>query len=540
MLKEAKTTGMANMSVGETGKNGNPSNPQEKTISYISARLPFHKDFFVGRGNEARAISDSVALADRGRIERPIVEIVGPVGLGKTWLLKRLAADYSLDSEPSEETRRKTFSAYVDLADLEEWNGQDYWWYHHFLRILVSALPKQLESFPPELDALRDSIPQVPLAPDQLNRTLGKLGVWLEGLLTKNLPVLVFDSTEKADLAHLNWLEREILVPLAQKRNSLIIVAGRRPVVWREPEIRFHLDLRELGPLLDEDSTWTRQAVLYRNQTIRVPRLIHERYTLGHPGVAAALVTRLLQRGVRVSDDSLRGPQVEQDVIPSAFADAVFAEHDSLLEGVRHDLHPLLRSVCALRLFNATSLQTFAAAFSDRESDKNQSRVFFRQSIREMIEDNVVQWTAALSDYGLIPIVRRVLANVVRVTEGQERFRQRHQTARGMYMDRLGDESTNAPWTVPEILYHTAMLARIDGQAEPGEQAISSLEELQDGLLTRLTYKTADDLVNRMKNTGGDRDLDELQRDLVELVGKATLNEIIRKSEVFRDALPQE
>lgn len=496
-------------------------------------RLPYRRDLFVGRRKELDEIHQLITQAHDGKIERPVLEITGSVGLGKTWLLRHIANEYAVDSDTSKQwTGRKPFTAYVDLEKLQEWKQSEYWLYHHLLRLFISAIPDQLDSRPHEFEALSDPSPDLPLTPDQLDKTLPSLRTWIDSLLPKWVPILLFDSTDKVDPPLvLNWLEQEILAPLAQKRQGLVIVAGRRPMIWREPDIRFHLNLEELGPLADEGDVWSSQPIEYLGQTIHIPRLIHQQYAFGHPGVAATLFLQLQEQGVPVTADSLDNTDTKKRVVASAL---ICAERESLLEGVRPALHPLLRAVCPLRVFNVTSLQKFAIQFGDA-SYTSQSRAFFRQAIRDMIEDNVVKWTASLSDYSIIPIVRRVLANAVRVTEGEENFRLRHQKAFDMYCDRLRQEPTTAPWSVPEILYHRAMLASLESQASVEKQVKAELERVLAVPLFPRAYKTADDLVNRLKSK--DADLVELHQDLIDLIGIDTFDEIIQMLETYNQQL---
>jgi hypothetical protein len=499
-------------------------------------RLPYRRDLFVGRHKELDEIRELITRVRDGKIERPVLEITGSVGLGKTWLLRHIANEYALGSNISKQwTGRKPFTVYVDLEKLQKWHGSEYWLYHHLLRLFINAIPDQLDSRPREFEALSDPSPDLPLTPDQLDKTLPSLRTWIDSLLPKWIPVLLFDSTEKVDPPSiLNWLEQEILAHLAQKRKGLVIVAGRRPMVWREPDIRFHLNLEELGPLADEDDVWSSQPIEYQGQTIHIPRLIHQRYTFGHPGMAATLFLQLQEQGVPVTAENLDNADTKKRAVAPAL---ICAERESLLEDVRPELHPLLRAVCTLRVFNVTSLQKFAIQFG-AASYTSQSRAFFRQAIRDMIENNIVKWTASLSDYSIIPIVRRVLANAVRVTEGEENFRNRHQTAFDMYCDRLHQEPTTAPWSVPEILYHRAVLASLESQAVMGKQVKAELEKvLADPLFPR-AYKTVDDLVNRLKSK--DVDLVELHQDLIDLIGVQTFDEIIQILETHSQQLERE
>ena len=203
-----------------------------------------------------------------GHGHQPLLNLVGPPGIGKSHMLRllfaRLAAHYAV--------------AALDFAWPEQaWSA--------VAPALAPLLPHQLSSAaPPEL------------APIQLR-------------LTRSLPVdfrpgdpwlLLLDGLD--DLRHWPALQRALIKPVAERTSGLVVIASRAPVTWHFWELRDRcrtVPLPRLG--LQETLDIARHAA-------RAPlaRPLHD-LALGHPAAIETLLRHFTQAPAR----DLPDPQIE-------------------------------------------------------------------------------------------------------------------------------------------------------------------------------------------------------------------------------------
>jgi len=506
-----------------------PASPSHPAPLADSDRLDFELGLFRGRTQEREWLAQKLKQIHQGIITRPLVEIVGPLALGKSWLLEFFAHTYS--ARPQATTApTETFSTYINFQELKNWQDSEFDWTHQLLRLLIGALNDQGFTHSFRHAQVHETHPQFPLDPYERAETVRELTRWIEQLAQAQIPILLFDSLQVVPPALFQWLEEELVEPLVRSRRVIIVVAGRYPRVWREPETSQRRDLWLLGEL--EQKVWGAQPADQAGKQV-VPPWIHERYAYGYPGMALGLYRRFHAQGPKALEQiqaAAPNSSEEQALVGPSIQQAI---DDVALEGIEPELRELIANVATQRLFNPELLQEFSRIFGG-EDERSKTFPYFRQKVRELIDVNIAKFSIPLNDYVIHPPMRRVVAECVRVTQGPENYRVRHEFARNYYLDRLKQApSMTAEWCIPEILYHTAEIAELEKQSSGAARVLAQFEELLQDRELDLHAAALDKLERRMSKENWDkpenRDLEELHWDFIRLVKEVTFEELVRE-----------
>ncbi|MBN2470995.1 MAG: ATP-binding protein [Anaerolineae bacterium] len=233
-----------------------------------------HEPMFVGREMELDELSARLDTP------RPLINIYGEPGIGKTRLLKEAARRLKADHE----------AALVLTVDLEQIVSHPS---AERPRAVLEALISQSKGV---LSGQWEDVDQVAQRiVDQLNA------------LAAERPVAIFfDTTEflHHDRAFWTWIEMKIVGPLLIERRVSLVFAGRVPVPWRRVEVRRALKLLPLQQLeegharrfvlhLLEDAAWFAEASEgEREQAADLILLI----SCQHPGLIHVLADEVRSR----------------------------------------------------------------------------------------------------------------------------------------------------------------------------------------------------------------------------------------------------
>lgn len=507
----------------KVGSNGNHQNyenghKQQMANGIGQERPPYNKEKFEARGKLLDAVKAHLKAASKGELTRPLIEVVGVTWIGKTWLLKHIEENYKRASNERVDGR-PTITIYFDLeavAELEPPKVETYLWYTRFLELIVSAIERASNDTPPkELEILRDRKSDWPLTPDELHRALNSLKRWFVELRHKYFPILLLDSLEKIASTLLAWVESEILLPLVKDNQALVITAGRQPVKWREYEIRFFSDLIRLGAL----------EALGTLGDKGIPKWIHERYALGHPGLAA-----ILYKELQAAPDE---QEVVRTILKEKINEIVLNDVPALDKpGEEMNLQAILWTISVLRIFHPEILKTMVDRFGPDEY-RGKSYMFFRQAAFNLVGAHIGAWRAGINDYRVEPLVRRIMANAVLLVDGRDKFLERHATAEEWYRAALASAPSTSPNKLPELLYHYCAIVKVREPEVLSEKAISETRTLLADRDLSVSQNDLDTLWQRFTNH--DDDLKVLQEDMEHVVGKETYQELVN---IFREPLP--
>lgn len=502
----------------KNGKNGKESIMDSGIPEITTERPTYDSTKFEARAATLDKIHTRLQKAATRQMTSPLIEIVGVTWIGKTWLLNEIRARYTKERNYKIENRF-TCAALFDLETVEQESAAEidiYAWYTNFLRRFVPILEQASgEASPPALGILAKE-DRLPLDPDELNQVLDSLKQWFANLRQRYFPILLLDSTEKVDTPLLAWLEREILVPFVDGNQALAVTAGRQPIKWREPEIRFYYDLIHLGPLEE----WGKR---------KIPKWIHQEYALGHAGLAAKLYEAFddPRIGLERAKNFAREDTAFQDKIRTLLGEAIskivlFQVPDRDIPREQMNLQALLWTISVLRIFNPEILQTMVNRFGP-ETYHGKSYMFFRQAAFNLIGAQIAAWRAGINDYRVEPLIRRIMANAVRIVDGKEQYLERHKTAEEWYRVALERAPSTAPNKLPELLYHVCMQVKVNEPEELSEIALSETRAILD---LGISQNDLDTLFQRFTNQD-DADLKELRKDMVEVIGDETYQEIV-------------
>ncbi len=506
----------------QNGKNGH----KEPMASKINAERPLYvKEKFEARTAILDRVRDYLQAAAGQKLACTLIEIVGVTWIGKTWLLRHIEEYYKRESE-RRVGERLTIAIYVDLekvAQPESSEQEAFQWFTRFLRLFISALESASDvKRPNELRTLPRQESALPLDPIELQTALSALSNWFVEIRSRYFPILILDALEKIDASLLAWVEREILIPFNAKNQTLIITAGRAPVKWREPEFRFYSDLIRLGALEE----WGKLG------DKGVPAWIHERYALGHAGLGAKLYEAFLSsdygfENIRALSKTPQEHNVVGPILKKGIDEIVLNDIPAQdIPRQQMNLRALLWAICVLRIFSPETLKVMVEAFGPAEY-RDKSYLFFRQAGFYLIGSNVAAWRPGLGDYRVEPLVRRIMSNALRITDGCKEYVERHQTAEKWYREALFEAPSAAPSKLPEALYHFCVQIQLREPAVLSEKTTSEIRAWIELLDLDNSPDDVDKLIHRFKNDAKDGDLEELRRDMIGIVGKETFAKII-------------
>ncbi|MEM2367965.1 MAG: ATP-binding protein [Candidatus Bathyarchaeia archaeon] len=200
-------------------------------------QLEYDKELFCNREEEIKDIENMVCSLNQSiPLKERIIFIFGPVGIGKTWLLRHLC--YHLSSEAQPQCR--AFTLYVNLTQATS----------------IEAIIEQIANYvaclrgKPRLKAEKPSL-------DELSRWLT---MDVENLF-KEVPgrsfVLCLDSIDQVSWDFLSQVEDYIIAPMLRLPSVLLLISGRRYIYpWRTPEVRLYyktISLKKLTPEKSEE-----------------------------------------------------------------------------------------------------------------------------------------------------------------------------------------------------------------------------------------------------------------------------------------------
>ncbi len=530
LTRETSETTFGSNGNRQNSKNGNEMQMAGQKLK-VTLRHPYSPQEFEARGNALDETRLRLEKARANDLTRPLIEIVGVTGIGKTWLLNEIRERY----QESKQTVgvRPARIVYFDFEQVKQENVTDREMYEWFTRFLESFVPKLEEGFGAKPAAVTKFLrthkldPLDPLDPDELQEILMLLKQWFTELRNGFFPILLLDSVEEIDAALLAWVEREILVPFVQGNQALVITAGRHAVKWREPEIRFYSDLIHLGPLEE----WGKKAI---------PEWIHEHYSFGHPGLAWRLYKDFqsseigLEKVKNLYQEPERETEIVGPILNEAIAEIVLRDVPNQDVPREHmNLQGLLRTISVLRIFNPELTQAMVAQFGPKEY-RNKSYMFFRQAAFDLVGSHIAAWRAGLNDYRVEPLVRRIMANALRIRNGQIEFLKRHHAAEEWYRKALSDAPSTAPNKMPELLYHYCVRIKSEKPDSLRERATNESQALVKEF--NLSENDVNTLLQRLTDES-DQDLQELRQDMLEVVDPETFQEMMN---VVHEALPKE
>jgi len=269
------------------------------------------------------------------------------------------------------------------------------------------------------------------------------------------LALLVGDVNE-ADGVQLEALEEQVLAPLLQDQQVLIVLAERgRPHVWTTPDLREKSEDHDL------------EAFQPADVADQIKRQV--------PGTGAdATEINAVSGGYPWSNYLLARYHPQQE---EALARCI----ELLLEGLNGDLRTYLEALCVLRAFDETRMVPVFQAYSPEFAEQHWDYAVCRGVRQDLLDTTLVCWQAEARGYVVDEPLRLVLEAGLRARDF-ERWFELHCTCFWLYAGWAERYEQASAWWVPEAQYHAARLQAVGRSPRDCSHA----REIDPGLLSLL------------------------------------------------------
>ncbi|MBM3209245.1 ATP-binding protein [Candidatus Shapirobacteria bacterium] len=389
---------------------------------------PYRAEAFVGRRGILQLIEKKVECAKRGAAIRPLVELYGVAGTGKTWLTREIARLF----RPGQQ--RGTAVIMVDLQATP------------ILEDVAQGLITSLEGQVP------------PLEPKPRAQTPGKMIASALAEMRERdafTPIIIFDHTEAVARTLLDLIEEDIIFPNIMGNDTIFIAAGQSREGWKKFEVRRRVEPTPVPRFSAEEMADLADREGLGPETLRAIG----NYSFGHPLTTAALVRALKSQaghdGQPLTPDHVV-TQEQATVLPvlGRIVNEVFFKRVAS-EEVKHFL--ILAS--CLRKLNANPLRTLATQENKEYAEK--PGTFYLDMVSNMVNTYLCEWRKQLGGYGLDYQAGRILDKREELDPAtREKWAQRHQRATAIWADFTERYPRNSAGFLLEQAYHLGRLGR--------------------------------------------------------------------------------
>jgi len=459
----------------------------------------------IDRDEEKKKVQEALRAIRADRTPRAIVlEFYGLAGLGKTRLLK--------------ENREQCRQAGVPFAfaDLSGARTPDQLMDHLMRQLDLQGfmLPNGLEVV---FDAYWHATGEANLQP-----VANEFVRYLEAILHRpQLLALILDTTNACSESFLQWLSRDILLPLCGYNRLLVILAGRAKVEDWAPEFRQVPESFEIKPFTVQETEEHIRHLPNGAQYAPAAKEV-QKLTWGHPYSNEAIVYWLNQLGIDASH--IVDNRVE---LARCLRTAIIEGY--IMKSLEPWLHSLLEVAAIPRRFDGYVLKTLIANFLP-ELDGNRPMQYYIVRIADLIGTRLV---SAKPAYQADKLLRQMQGTYLVILE-PDRFKALHTLMAGICEEEL--QQKKRAQLKPDVdleverIYHLAQLLWL--QQEQGatiDFAQELCRSLQQDLAAYFVHSEEVDEIKVMELS------DALQKDeeIVALIFPA-ISQMVETVERFR------
>lgn len=411
---------------------------------------------FVNREYELDIVKERVDIIRYGgTVFQALINFFGVIGIGKTMLVqeiyKRMRAqgipcalvDFARDDKYRHPIRgsvtllEDVAASVAGRVELQPLAFQD----------LCVGFWKEYRAERPESSLLeqRDRVTEAFLAyADRLLRHVGRVPM-----------VLLFDTTEAGEQEVLDWLEREVFIPLLRTERAVVVIAGRVPWRLKEFQVRRRTYQYRLEPFGRE--TAEKQLREYRHLT---PKIIE--VTFGHPDANRRLVEKVYELEQKEGPFSPQQFDAHKALLVRDLVEELIDSR--VLADMPVEVRQALHLIAPLRQFDVSALRHMLTLFLPEEFGKKSGH-YFLTMIRRMVETTVVEWDSAHKGYAIDPTARRMLALDMQLHRPDD-FIDVDEEAIILYDDWIQRIPEARSRYLVEKLYHTAEALRARGKSD--------------------------------------------------------------------------
>ena len=495
-----------------------PQSPQELSPE----PEPYDPRYFANRQRELRLIGRKVEEGLSGySITQPIVHIWGIRGVGKSWLLRHLRAQYGFAAGKGMR-KEGTVSTLVDfsrlrfslrdpltIADLLE----------SFVREVQEQLGERVRTAAEELSAFREELEAVRAVGDrEVTRAAERFVAFVNRLSYAFVPLLLFDSADALDKDDFFWLENRLIEPVARTDRAIVLVAGRREIPrWREFGARQRLSVWELDAFQREGTL----EQLERRGYGYVGDVVHS-LSFGHPYASQVLGQALDQ----IAGKRPVGGDFEEEHRAEVLVLLRQVEDELLREVEPESYKDVLRALSVLRKFNIESARFVLSTLLD-PTYEGRSDAYYLRLYEDLEGTNLVWWSTDRRGYVLGTSLRRIMDLRIR-KEASESFVRRHRQALKLYERWMERDPFDRGSFLLEALYHLACAL----MGRPAQEVQRQVEDYLGRFLTLENF-TVD---------GADAFLQLLVRDLEfqdhgRVMPRSVYEGVVQAARSFRDEM---
>lgn len=401
--------------------------------------------YFANRRDDLASIEARIEQAQKkgSQIKRALVEFYAVKGQGKSWLLHRIFKTFSARSNTKTKYAKPPLSARVDFDDLVKNPALHP---QIILKTLIEELLKQ--------SGRKFEIP--PLGEDKVipsgkfGKIIKKFTQFVEGLYADFVPILIFDTTDRAEESVLEWLEEKIVFPLIQSDQIIFVFGGRRRLFWKYFDVRMRVEARELFPLSREGAI---EQFALRDQKPEVAEYLY-RFSCGHPEINSRVLSGL-QYDLGLKEINRAALEDNRVYILDRVREVIDSESLALLG---KEAYQQLWDVCVLRWFHTAQLRYFAGLRDSKREKKPEGD--FLDLIQQMIDASLVRWDSVRGGYVVDPTVRSVMLENLEERD-RAQYSNLQNRALQLYQSWVEKYPDNSAHYLVEIVYHEGMLLQI-------------------------------------------------------------------------------
>lgn len=431
--------------------NPQTSVPTPSVVRHLP-RQEYSKDRFRNREEVLKEVDSRIHDLQQDKfVKQTVLLIWGVHGMGKSWILQRLAEDYSYKAPTKR--RKGVFAALVSFEDFDPTTDR--------LSVLLGELVDSMMTSLPEdvvqnSTAFKEFYKLIDAA--EVDQNHGKVAEQfvnlVTGLSTNHVPVLLFDALEGLEIEHpkfLNWFEEHVIAPLVRWNQSLVVLASRRELrQLRDFEVRrrvkkLSLDafpLKEVGRQVGSEA---------------IGELLYP-ITYGHPlstWYIQSGLERVRQPGQAFTAEFLKDRR--QDIV-GLLQDIV--EQLLFVDVANMETKDRLMIAATLRSFHIRSLQLLLSAICETPEIKNLSDSEVQRWIGDMTDTNLVRWSLQRSGYEVEVTVRHLI-NRLGALQNETEYIRRHQEAFDLYRNWIERMPFTSDRYVVEAAYHLGAMVQV-------------------------------------------------------------------------------
>lgn len=451
-------------------------------------RIPSPDSPLVNREQEQALIQEKLNNGQSGEpMPQAVVCFWGAHGMGKSWLMYKLAERWRTPTPAPWRVPRPAAAAYVDVAF-----GEAPIWLHEGRSAVELGDTLNCSALLAEMwRQLRDQCDVAgidlidPTDDDWADAFVSHVSRLAVEAVT---PVIMLDSVDELverDLPAFRWLEERVLERLALTDRVLIVLASRgSPTYVRRWQLRRRIQSVQLHPFDKETATiQARSAGSLAGEIYG--------YSHGYP-LATDFFAQMAQPGASELDEERRRVALDATV-------------DEILAGVPdYELRREIALISVLRLVEAQAMLAVLKAAGSPLGRAGEQEM--NDLIERLLRLRLLYWDGDRKSYSFDASVRQVLGDWLQLAE-PTLCQRAHEAAEAYY---AGDEQQAAPpiWSGPELIYHTVQ------SSASGKAADARLRKYLDAwnsstdarVLRRLSGALAND--EEIRTAASDKGLD--------------------------------